>query len=326
MRAAGAGWYRARQMSIAAPPRPRLMPQAGPAAWHAADLTPSDWMLPVGTEHQAELEAALAALDGRTPASASDAPMERLGDVLREAARRLDAGRGFALLRGLSPAGAEEAGAEAVVELLGVHLGQAVPQAGGARVGRVHHPVTGVPRWRFHADAADAVLLLTLRQPPAGEPAMLVAAAAVHNELLRRDRAALELLHRPMPHLGPDGTGVVDLPVFSTASGAFIGRYARDAIEGAQRLPEVPRLSAAQVSALDAVDAICAEPGLALRMELRPGDVLLLNPLQVWKRQAEVEGGAGAVREALRMLLVTPSSRALPEGLVALSTGGMVGG
>jgi hypothetical protein len=121
--------------------------------------------------------------------------------------------------------------------------------------------------------------------------------------------------------------------VFSTASGAFIGRYARDAIEAAQRLPETPRLSAQQVEALDLLDAICAEPGLALKLDVRPGDVLLFNPLQVWKRRAEpVEGSEPAIRQALRLLLVTPSSRALPEGLVAIGEGaspppsGMVGG
>jgi hypothetical protein len=67
-------------------------------------------------------------------------------------------------------------------------------------------------------------------------------------------------------------------------------------------------------------------------MEVRPGDVLLLNPLMVWKRRAEaLEGDTGAVRQALRLLLVTPSSRALPHGLAAVGEGpaggsGMVGG
>jgi hypothetical protein len=82
-------------------------------------------------------------------------------------------------------------------------------------------------------------------------------------------------------------------------------------------------------------------------MEVRPGDVLLFNPLLVWKRRAEwpaasraAEGGAGAepaaeaeTRQALRLMLLTPSSRALPAGMVAVgqgsaaaAPGGMVGG
>ena len=326
------------------PSRPRLAPQAGPAAWRAADLRPADWMIPLGSEAAAEIEAVLASLGSRAPRGAAEAPLPRLGSVLRQAATRLATGHGFALLRGLSLDRIGEAQAEALLLVLGAHLGRPVPQGpSGEAVQRVTSPMTGVSRWRFHADAADVVALLTLRQPPEMDPAMLVAAASVHNEMLKRDRAALERLYAPLPHLLRSGPGIVasavDLPVFSTASGAFIGRYARDAIEAAQRLPETPRLTAAQVEALDQLDAICAEPGLALRLDLRPGDVLLLNPLLVWKRRAELPAGeAGAEpdamqRSALRLLLVTPTSRALPGGMTAVgegpaagTPGGMVGG
>jgi hypothetical protein len=287
-------------------------------------LRTADWMIPVGAEDAAELEAALAALGGRAPQAAAEAPMPRLGGVLRGAATRLDTGRGLALLRGLPLDRLGEAMAEPLLLALGAHLGRPVAQGpSGSAVQRLASPSGGALRWRFHADAADIVALLVLRQPPDVDPVMLVAAATVHNEMMKRNRAALEQLHRPLPHAAPGG-GVLDLPVFSTASGAFIGRYARDAIEAAQALPETPRLTAAQVEALDLLDIICAEPGLALRIDVRPGDVLLFNPLQVWKRSAELlapqEASAAppASRQALRLLLLTASSRALPQGLVAL--------
>jgi hypothetical protein len=331
--------------SHSTPSRPRLALQAGPAAWRAADLRPADWMIPLGTDASAEIEAVLAALGGRAPQGAAEAPLPRLGGVLRQAATRLETGHGFALLRGLSLDRIGEAQAEALLLVLGAHLGRPVPQGpSGETVQRITSALAGVSRWRFHADAADIVALLTLRHPPETDPAMLVAAASVHNEMLARDRAALEQLYAPLPHLLRADAGAaaaaVDLPVFSTASGAFIGRYARSAIEAAQRLPETPRLTAAQVEALDLLDAICAEPGLSLRLELRPGDVLLFNPLLVWKRYAEQAAGEpgaepeAAQREALRLLLVTPNSRALPAGMAAVGEGpaagvppsGMVGG
>ncbi|MBU8537607.1 Fe(II)-2OG oxygenase family protein [Falsiroseomonas tokyonensis] len=337
----------------ASPPTPppaqrlRLVPQAGPAAWRAADLRPSDWMIPVGAEDLAELEQALTALGGRAPATAAEAPLPRLGAVLHGAASRLDTGRGFALLRGLTLERLGEALAEPLLMAIGTHLGRPLPGEAGA-VQRLSSAAGGALRWRFHADAADVVALLVMRQPPDVDPAMLVAAASVHNEMMKRDRAALELLYRPLPHAAPGGA-VLDLPVFSIASGAFVGRYARDAIDAAQRLPETPRLTGAQMQALDLLDSLCAEPGLALRMEVRPGDVLLFNPLQVWKRRAEglaeppVEPSPAAEaepappaaistgkRESLRLLLLTETSRALPEGLPALvgapENGGMVGG
>lgn len=318
------------------PTRPRIIPQAGPAAWRAAELRAADWMVPLGAEDAAEIEAVIVALGGRAPASAAEAPLPRLGPLLRQTAARLDTGRGFALLRGLKLVEPE---AEALLLVLGVHLGRALPQGPqGQAVGRIAGPAGDVARWRFRAEAADIVALLTLRQPPEADPVMLVAAASVHNEMMKRDRQALAALYAPLPHLlRPLAPGaapqVVALPVFSTASGAFIGRYARDAIEAAQRLAETPRLNAAQVEALDLLDALCAEPGLALKLDVRPGDVLLFNPLQVWKRRAEGAGAADGTRQALQLLLVTPTSRALPGGMAALDegpaagmAGGMVGG
>jgi len=307
-------------------------------------------MVPLGADHATELEAAVAALGGRAPLQVAEAPLPSLGVVLRDAVQRLDTGRGLVLLRALPLERLGEARLEAVLAALGAHLGRAVvPPGPGPGPGqgpgqgpgpglvqRLDSPAGGALRWRFHADAADIVALLVLRQPSDVDPAMLVAAASVHNDLMKRDRAALELLYRPLPHAVPGAAGVVDLPVFSTASGAFIGRYARDAIDAAQRLPETPRLTAAQVEALDLLDAICAEPGLALRIEVRPGDVLLFNPLQVWKRRAESAGepaDATPMRQALRLMLLTTNSRALPGGLVTLGEApnpapgpGMVGG
>lgn len=329
-------------MSATTPPRPRLTPQAGPAAWRAGDLRTSDWMLPIGAEDAAEIEVALAALGGRAPETAAEAPLPRLGPMLRQVAARLDTGRGFALLRGLPMEKIGEDAAPNLLMVLGSQLGRPLAQGPcGEPVQRMDSVASGATRWRFHADAADIVALMILRQPPDVDPVMLVSAAAVHNEMMKRARPALEALHGRLPHLLRAVTGekpqVAELPVFSTASGAFIGRYARDAIEAAQRLPETPRLTAAQVEALDLLDAICGEAGLALKLDVRPGDVLLFNPLLVWKRRPErgpeeAEQGGAAMRQALRLLLVTPSSRALPEGLVAMSPGAseppaaMVGG
>ncbi len=303
-------------------------------------------MIPLGTEDAAEIEAVLTALGGRPPAIAAEAPLRRLAPVLRQAATRLDTGRGVALLRGLPldrimDAHGEAAG-DALLLVLGAHLGRAIPTgAGGGLVTRVSSPLAGAARWRFHADPADIVALLTLRQPPEADPVMLVSAASVHNEMLRNHRAELEQLYAPLPHLlrTVATEHVVDLPVFSGASGAFVGRYAREAIDGAQRLPQTPRLTAAQVEALDLLDALCAAPGLALRLDVRPGDVLLFNPLMVWKRRAERIASAepeepGAMqRQALKLMLLTESSRALPEGMANLDAQaapgappGMVGG
>ena len=291
---------------------PRLVPQAGPAVWTGAALTPADWMVPLGAEAGAELAAALSQLGGRRPERAEQAPLPGLGPVLQGVSERLENGRGFVLLRGLS-LGRFEPGdeAQAALLVLAVHLGTALPQdAGGSLVGSLSgFGAEAADPVRFHADPADAVGLFCLRQPREGGSVTLVSAAALHNALLRSDRTALAVLHAPLPHRGADlGDQPQFRPVFSTQSGAFVGRYDRGAM--ADPLPEP-----AQVAALAALDAAAAAPGAALSIPLHPGDLLFYNPQLVWKRVAVGEAAAvpEAERHLLRLWLATPFSRALPE-------------
>ena len=299
-------------------------------------LTPADWMVPIGADATAELEATLVALGGRSPAGPADAPLPRLGTVLRSVAERLEHGRGFVLLRGLDLDRLAGPAAETALLVLGAHLGTALAQdAAGALLGRLAGPGAdaGTPM-RFHADPADAVALLCLRQPREGGRVTLVSATALHNALLKSDRAALAALYGALPHQGA-GEAPMLLPVFSTASGSFVGRYDREAMLE-------PALDAVQQAALAALDAAAATPGQALSLALHAGDVLFLNPHLVWKQVNAAEGAApeAAARELLRLWLATPGSRALPESFGAVfgttaagaprggvpQTGGMVGG
>ncbi|MCB4821748.1 TauD/TfdA family dioxygenase [Roseicella aerolata] len=317
-------------------PAPRLIPQAGPSVWTGAALNPADWMVPIGTEAAAELEAALVALGGRVPAGPDDVALPCLAPVLRMVAERLEHGRGFVLLRGLDLGRLPGPAAEAALLVLGAHLGIALAQdEGGSLVGRLAGPGagTGAPV-RFHADPADAVALLCLRQPREGGRVTLVSAAALHNALLKSDRAALAALHAGLPHRHGRGE-TRHIPVFSTASGSFVGRYDRSAL-----LEEA--LEEAQRGALAALDAAAAAPGQALSLALHAGDLLFLNPHLVWKQMAmgEVPAAEEAARELLRLWLATPGSRALPESFGAVfgttaagaprggvpQSGGMVGG
>lgn len=295
-------------------PPPRLVPQAGPSVWTGAALTPADWMVPIGAEAVAELEAALVALAGRHPTGAADAPLPRLGPVLRGVAERLEHGRGFVLLRGLDLARLAGPATEAALLVLGAHLGTALAQdTEGSLVARLAGPGPGAGGpMRFHADPADAVLLLCLRQPREGGRVTLVSAPALHNALLKSDRAALAALHGALPHRGA-GETPVQVPVFSTASGCFVGRYDRDAMEEAA-------LEEGQRAALAALDAVAAAPGQALSLALHAGDLLFLNPHLVWKqvRAGEAPAPDEASRQVLRLWLATPGSRALPQSFGAV--------
>lgn len=284
----------------------RLVPQAGPAVWTGATLTPSDWMLPIGAEETAALEALAAAPgEGARPASPP-----RLAALLQALAERLENGRGFVLLRGLplDRLGAE--GAEAVLLALGGLLGTVLPQdTAGSLVRALAGP--GRPAagpLRFQADPADAVALLCLRQLREGGSVTLLSAPSLHNALLRTDRAALALLHEGLPQRpAPGAEAVVALPVFSTASGAFVGRCDHAALA-------TEAMTEAQRRALAALEEAAAAPGQALSIPLHPGDLLLRSPLLVWKVATPAEETpAEESRHLLRLWLAMPNSRALPE-------------
>lgn len=287
--------------------RPRIAPQAGPAVWAAADLTAADWMVPVGTEEAAELEAALTAAAAAAPVP----PLARLAPILVDVVARLDTGRGFCVLRGLPFDRHGAAEAEAALLALGQHLGKPL-NGEGSPVARLtgppaENPDAGSGPPRFHIEACDAIALLCLANGPEAPPHVLVSAGAVHNEVMRRDRAALAELYAPAPLL-EDGE-MVARAVFTVTGGAFAARYTRHAVEAAAASPQpgAPPLSAGLRPAFDLLDSVCAEPALMLRLEPRPGDLLLFNPHLVWKRRTleEVTADAPPAAQEFRRLRIT---------------------
>jgi hypothetical protein len=294
-------------MSATTRPRPRPVPQTGPAVWAAADLTAADWMVPVGTEEAAELEAALTAAQAAAPVP----PLTRLQPILAGVTARLDTGRGFCLLRGLPFDRHGAAAAEAALVALGEHLGRPLSVDGTAVTRLTGPPPTesgpgsGPPR--FHIEACDAIALLCLVNGPEAPAHVFVSAGAVHNEVMRRDRAALGELYEPAPLL-EDGVAVARA-VFTMTGGAFAARYTRTAVEAAAALPQpgAAPLSAGLSPAFDLLDAVCAEPALMLKLEPRPGDLLLFNPHLVWKRRtlAETPSDASEAPQEFRRLRVT---------------------
>ena len=183
-------------MSATARPRPRPVPQTGPAVWVAADLTAADWMVPVGTEEAAEMEAALTSAQAAAPVP----PLVRLAPILADVATRLDTGRGFCLLRGLPFDRHGAAAAEAALLALGGHLGRPLDGQGTA-VTRLtgpppaeSGPASGSPR--FHIEACDAIALLCLVNGPEAPAHILVSAGAM----------LMPVLMPAMPHSSASAT------------------------------------------------------------------------------------------------------------------------
>jgi hypothetical protein len=135
--------------------------------------------------------------------------------------------------------------------------------------------------------------------------------------MLAQDPPLAAELYRPLPHdrRGEQAAGQPpwsQIPVFSQVGGWFAARYVRRFIEGSQRHPEAPRLTARQRAALDAVDEILDSPGMSLDMDLRPGEVQLINNFTILHARTAFTDSAAAPRLLLRLWLAAAGSPELP--------------
>jgi len=289
----------------------------------------SAWRLAVPADAAAELSRAAA------PACLREPPLTGLAAasaLSAEVLRRLRDGPGFVLLTGL-PVDDEQTAAD-LLWAFGRTLGRGVPQSlDGALVGRVedagadlhnphhrgHKTNASLP---FHVDRTDVIALLCIRNAAAGGESRLVSAPAVHDVLLRENPEALRELYVPLPHdrrgeQRPSEQPWCQIPVFARVGDRLITRYVRRFVEATQRHPDAPRLTEQQVAALDALDEVLTRPEVVLEMDLRPGDLQVIDNFSILHarsafRDDRADDGVGG-RLLLRLWLSTTHSPRLPK-------------
>ncbi|MDT3445142.1 TauD/TfdA family dioxygenase [Pseudofrankia sp. BMG5.37] len=137
------------------------------------------------------------------------------------------------------------------------------------------------PRW-VSSKPIDYLLMLAVSPAESGGETILVSARAVWEEILQADPAAARVLQGDFPFnrssdsLPADKPDHTVGPVFQVDGDWFTVRCNRFRIETAARDLDQP-LTAAQLHALDLMDATLAREDLQLRLTLRPGDCLLLD-------------------------------------------------
>ena len=312
--------------------------QTGAAAWYGPDVSRrNDWLMPLGTTEVAEVEAATKALVARNAdiaaITARDFPLPTLGAKLR--ARADDEvlnGRGFLLLRGLPVERWSMAESATAFFGLGAHLGSARSQNGKGHVlGHVQDLGLDVKdpnvriyqtheRQTYHTDSCDIVGLLCLKTAKSGGLSALVSSTTIFNEMRRQRPDLLQLLFQP---LATDRRGEVpegqkpyfEIPVFNWHKGYLTAIYQRQYIDSAQRFADAPRLSPAQVEALDMFDRLANDPKLNLFMEFKPGDVQLVHNHTMLHDRTGFEDWPepDRRRHLLRLWLAAASGRPLPE-------------
>jgi hypothetical protein len=314
----------------------RLSPVVSAAAWRGEDLARrSDWIVQLQPAQLRELEHAL------THARHRDADLfaleskgfpigEQLREMLARARDGLVHGPGVALLRGLPVERWGETRTRLALWGLGTHLGWPEPQDGA---GSLLHDVRDVGRpfgsdstiryfqtnqaIAFHNDGADAFALLCLQAGGSGGRSRIVSAVEVFNTIVERRPDLAEVLQQDF-HVdarGQRGDGarcqVIPIYAFEQDQPTILLKVAY--IHSAQRFDDVPRLSDAQREALELLQAVMEEPGMAWEFSLQPGEMLLgSNHVLLHGRTAFTDASAQAPRHMLRLWLTLANGPPLP--------------
>jgi hypothetical protein len=325
-------------------------PITGPMVWRGEDLARStDWIRTLGPAEVDELDAALRAVERRGldwhTMTRADFAIPGLSRSLAEVSRELEDGRGLVLLRRIPVERYTEDELRILYWGLGLHLGTPRYQNPNGELmgdvrdesrlyGSVREAVTpgelrssrnkarSAGPLRFHTDRVDVVTLLCVRPAARGGFSKVASAVAVHNVILERRPDLHALLCAPYYHSRQGEAGgdskYYAMPLFAVRDGRFTSQYSRTFVEAAQRIPGVPRMTAAQDEALDLWAEVCEE--LCYSMDMKPGDIQLLNNHVVYHARTTYEDGPapGRDRFLMRLWLSMPNSRALPEGYDAL--------
>jgi len=247
-------------------------------------------------------------------------------DTIRD---RLETGPGVLLIRGF-PLSAEKAATREAFHDWCAGLGHPLAQnekgetlfevsdAGfGPNDPRMRGPNTN-RKLSFHTDRCDVIAFLCWRQARVGGENEIVSSLQLHNEIARRRPDLLEILKQPFVYK----RHTVDLgntqpwceqPIFSTCEGHFACSFLRVLIDRADADPDLPNLTQPQREALDFLESVAAEPGMAYGFRQQPGDLLLLNNWVTLHRRAAFEDHEDPAEKRclFRVWLSMPNSRPL---------------
>ena len=307
------------------------------SAWRGDDMAAraGEWIEPLDPRELDELEAAC---EPWLQPHAELATLTRDGFELPRLAARLAGlretvlnGRGFVLWRGLPVQRWGRQRCAVAFYGLGVHLGSVRSQnAQGHVLGHVRDlglsssdPNVRIyqthDRQTFHTDSADIVGLLCLQTARSGGLSALVSSTTLYNELRARRPDLAARLFEPLAtdrrgEVPPGAKPYFQIPVFNWFDGRLSTIYQRQYITSAQRFADAPRLSTAQVEALDHLDALANDAALHFTMALEPGDMQFVhNHVLLHDRTAFVDWPESERRRhLLRLWLAPPGARALP--------------
>jgi Taurine catabolism dioxygenase TauD, TfdA family len=322
----------------------------GPAAWRGTELArDTGWRRTLTGDEAAALERAADAAAARgvppTGFAAAEFAVPELRPLLAWLAGQLEHGPGVARLSGVPVDGLARDQLRRLFWGLCVNLGTPMYQtAAGEILGEVKDETgTGAAltydgpgplksartvarstgALRFHTDKTDIISLFCVSNGIAGGLSKVVSSVTLHNEIARKRPDLLRVLYQDYWRMRPfdeEGDAERDdrtfpMPVFARGpDGSFTSQYSRTYISQAQEVSSVPRLTNAQVEAMDMIHEIGEE--VCLQMPFEVGDIQFMNQHVTYHGRTGFtdDRAAGAHRVLMRIWLSAPFTRPLPQG------------
>ena len=326
-----------------------IKPAQGPHVWHGSDYAGrDDWIYRFSPAALDDIARAVAgvrerglALDDITTADfdlpALTRELAQMDDILRR-------GRGFVLLKGLPVERYSDDEMAIILWGIGTHLGIGVSQSHlGDRIGHVidkgetlRYYTAGGPI-EVHMDPVDVTGLLCLREARRGGASFVMSSFLIHNIIAEERPDLLEVLRRgyfygaQTAQPGQSGQPITAtpnrIPVYTEIEGYPDCFFLPLAIRMVADMAGKP-LGEAEREAVDYLQQVAERPGVAMEMDIHPGDIQFLNNRLLLHARQDYEDWPEweRKRHLLRLWLMMPDWPERPEHLRMIRTSDRAGG
>lgn len=233
-------------------------------------------------------------------------PIPGLTNVVEKINTDLSQGLGFVFMKRFPVDLLTQEESELAYYGLGLHLGVPVRQNSNSELlshirddrtkqeGEIIRLYRTRERQDFHTDAADIIGLLCLHKAKSGGESKIVSSPALYAEMMSRRADLVDELRAPLYWDKQNEHKEGELPYFQLPpvfdlNGEprifYVGWYIRNA----QRWPDVPRLTARQLEAMELLESIANDPEFYLEMDFTPGDIQFLNNGRILHAREEYE-------------------------------------
>jgi len=303
-----------------------------PSAWTSKELGGKERLIRRLTNEQVDaIELLLRQTAHLKPQQVTRADFDHpvVNELLTAVRKEILDGRGAVIVSGIAPDRFSEEQFQRIFWGFGTHLGIAAEQsANGDRLGHVQaaegdqhgRGYRSLQELNMHSDSYEVIGLMCVRKALSGGMTGIVSSLAIHNEILKLRPELLPALYRGYYFAAGEAKfsskPITDdmVPVFCNVDGKVSCSFEPTHMRDAAVMRHEP-LPGDLDEALQVFGAIAKRDDLALRFQIEPGEMMLLNNFTNLHSRTEFKEAPGAKRLLFRLWLTIPDGRPCDPGM-----------